>query len=588
MLSAMRQPRLIIVGGVAAGASAAAKARRTSEELEIVMFEAGPYISYANCGLPYYLGGEIADRERLFVVEAGHFSRRFQVEVRTGCRIASIDRSSGAVETETGEVLKYDRLVLATGTHAVRPPVPGLDRPNIFTVRTVPDVDRIMERRRYLSAGQSGALRALVVGGGYIGLETAEQLHRAGMQVTILELADQVMLSLDPEMAAPLAEELREAGVGLILGDALESVEDEGFGTVACTQGGRRLPFDLGILAVGVRPNVDLAVAGGLQLGPSGAIAVDSLQRTSDPAIYAAGDNCEAYHLVAGCPVNLPLAGPANRMGRIAGLNAALDLSGAADDDPRRLRFRGVVGTAVVRVFRRVAALTGLTEKQAGTHGLTYRVTYMYGNNHAGYYPGASAMTLKILYDPETGRILGMQGVGREGVDKRIDVAATAIMGGMTVDDLEHLELCYAPPIGSAKDVSNLAGFAAANTRRGEMPAVTPPALLSALQGPDPPLVLDVRTPKEYAESHLPSSINLPLDHLRTRLAEIPRDRPLALYCRSGYRSYLAQRILLNQGFREVRNIQGGWLLLQQCGASVASRGSAEDGAFVSGSEKEV
>lgn len=568
MLWSVKEPKLVIVGGVAAGASAAAKARRTCEEVHITMVEAGPYISFANCGLPYFLGGEIARRESLFVAEAGAFGRRFNVDVRTSCRVVAVDPEGRQVRLESGELLDYDRLILATGTHAVRPPVEGLDIPNIFMVRTVPDVDAIVEWKRRIIVPEGQPARALVVGAGYIGLETAEQFHRTGMQVTVLELSDQVMVTMDPEMTLPLTSMLREQGLEVILGDALQKVEDDGKGgTVAITRNGRRISFDMGILAVGVRPNVELAVSAGLALGPTGAIQVDSFQRTSNPFIYAAGDNSEAHHLVAGCPANIPLAGPANRMGRTAGVNAALDLAGAPDDDPRRLRFKGVLGTAVVRVFDRIAALTGLTEKQAKRYGIPYQVAYMFGNSHAGYYPGADLMTLKALYDPESGRVLGVQGVGGKGVDKRVDVAATAITGGLTVEDMEDLELCYAPPVGSAKDVANLAGFAAANTRRGVMPSLTPYELLEAVTGPEPPLVLDVRTPAEHAEGHLPGAINLPLDELRQRLDEVPHDRPLALHCRSGYRSYLAQRILLNHGYREVRNIQGGWLLMQWCGA---------------------
>jgi len=574
--------RLVIVGGVAAGASAAAKARRTSEDIEIVLLEAGPYISFANCGLPYYVGGEIAQRDHLFVVTAGLFAKRFSVDVRVSCRATAVDanRRVVAVKGPDGKAqeLGYDRLILATGASAIVPPIPGLPRKNVFAARTVPDIDEITQ---FLSqagprvaeavaarAADEGPLEALIIGGGYIGLETAEQLCRRELKVTLVEQADQLMLAVDPEMAEPLRGALAAEGCRVYLGDAVAEIAEEAGRSVAVTRGGQRIGFDIGILAVGVRPNVELARSAGVPLGDSGAIAVDGRQRTNVPGIYAAGDNCEAIHLVTGKPVNIPLAGPANKAGRVAGANAALDLIGAGGDDPRRLTMRGVLGTAVVRVGGQSVAVTGLTEKQARKEGLPHDVMYMAGTSHASYYPGAEPILLKLLFDPADGRLLGAQAVGKEGVDKRIDVLAVALTAGMSVRDLEDLDLCYAPPFGSAKDVVTEAGFAAANVLRDVMPSMTPQQLLQELAGPNPPAVIDVRSPREYEAGHLDGALNIPVEQMRDRLANVPASRPVAVHCGVGYRSYLAQRILINPGRSNVRNILGGYRLIKQVQAA--------------------
>jgi NADPH-dependent 2,4-dienoyl-CoA reductase/sulfur reductase-like enzyme/rhodanese-related sulfurtransferase len=563
--------RIVIVGGVAAGASAAAKARRTDEDVEIVLLEAGPYISFANCGLPYYVGGEIAQRESLFVVNPQMFAKRFNVDVRTDTRATSIDRDACtvtlAVPGGDSETLSYDRLILATGTTAIRPPIDGLNRDNIFQVRTVPDVDAITEfLSEHKAAGEldrTPPLRALVIGAGYIGLETAEQFRHRGLSVTVVELADQVMLAVDPEMALPLQEELQRNDVEVLLGEAVMKIAEKDGATVAVTRSGREIPFDVGILSTGVRPNVELAKQAGLVLGQTGAIAVDDLQRTSDATIYAAGDNSEALHLVLKQPVNIPLAGPANKAGRAAGANAAMDLQGAPDAHPSRLRLTGVLGTAGVRVFDMVAGATGLTEKQATLHEVPCEVIYMGGNSHAGYFPGARPLTMKVLYDPQTGRLLGAQAVGGDGVDKRIDVLATAITAEMTVEDLEQLDLCYAPPFGSAKDLEILTGFAAANSRRGVGPLMTPTEMLDRLDGDSPPAVLDVRTQKEWDAGHLEQAVHVPVDELRNRMDEVPAG-PLLIHCAGGYRSYVAQRMLMNAGRSDVYNVAGGWDMIQR------------------------
>ena len=551
-----------------------------NEQIEVVVVEAGPYISFANCGLPYYVGGEIQQRQDLFVVNPQQFAQRFRIDVRPSTRVTSIDREGRTITLcgpdGNATDLPYDRLVLATGTVGITPRIEGLARPDVFTVRTVPDVDAIVAKLDSLGLphaqeareSHGSGLRAVIVGGGYIGLETAEQLRRRGLSVTVVEMADQIMLPMDPEMTQPLRKALADAGVEVILRDGLARVEDQDGAGVAITASGRRLPFDVAILAVGVRPNVELAKSAGLALGMTGAVAVDPFQRTSDPNIYAAGDNSEAPHLVLGKPVNIPLAGPANTAGRTAGANAALDLMGADDDDPRRLRFRGVLGTAIVRVCGKSAGSTGLCEKMAVLEKLDYQALYIPGASHAGYYPGAQPLVMKVLFDRSSGRLLGAQAVGAEGVDKRLDVLATAITAGMTIEDLEHLDLCYAPPFGSAKDLQILAGFAGSNIRRGLMPSMTPAELLDALAEGDGLVVLDVRTPREWEQGHLDQALHIPLDDLRGRLDEVPSDKPVAIHCAGGYRSYVAQRILLNSGRSDVRNVLGGFGAIQMVRAA--------------------
>jgi len=573
--------RIVIVGGVAGGASAAAKARRTSEDVEIVLLEAGPYVSFANCGLPYHLGGEIEQRDELFVVDESRLRSWFRIDVRTRTEAVGIDRASRTVELRGpgGDVekLPYDRLVLATGAVASRPPVEGLDRPNVFFLRTVPDVDGIMACLSALRNGPKRAPhRALVIGGGYIGLEAAEQLTRRGLQVTIVEMLPQLLAALDAEMAAPVKAAMEAAGCQVLLGEKVARVVECDGGAVAVTGSGRELPFDLAVVATGVRPNVRLAKGAGIVLGKTGAIRVDRYQRTSDPAVYAAGDNSETFHRVLGRAVNIALAGPANKAGRVAGANAALDLAGAADDDPRRLHMPDVLGTSIVRAGAIAAAATGITESQARAEGLTVAVTHLPGASSAGYYPGATRLLVKLVWEAPSGRLLGAQAVGEKGADKRIDVLATAIFAGMTVEDLEGLDLCYSPPFGSAKDAVNLAGYAAANARRGEAPAMSAKELLAALNSGWRGAVLDVRTDKEWQGGHLDGALHVPLGELRQRLAEVPADRPVAVHCAGGYRSYLAQRILLNAGRKDVCNVLGGMLLI---GQTQAAAGGAPSGA---------
>jgi NADPH-dependent 2,4-dienoyl-CoA reductase/sulfur reductase-like enzyme/rhodanese-related sulfurtransferase len=534
---------------VAGGASAAARARRLSEDAQIVLFERGPDVSFANCGLPYYVGGEIAERDKLLVTTPEQLRARFRLDVRTRTVVEAIDRAAKTVRardlaTDRVDDEPYDKLLLAPGAAPIRPPLPGIDRPEVFTLRNLEDIDRIKARV------DRGVSRAVVVGAGFIGLELVENLVRRGVATTLVELQDQILPPLDPEMTTPLAAELARHGVALRLSDSAEAFEDapDGGGLVVRLKSGDRLPADLVIVGVGVRPESALAVAAGLEVGPRGGIRVNEHLQTSDPDIYAVGDAIEVRDVVTGQPTQVPLAGPANRQGRLA----ADHIFG------RPARYRGTQGTAVVRVFDLTAAATGAAEKTLRRVGMPFRKVYVHPTHHAGYFPGAEAMTLKLLFDPESGRVLGAQGVGGAGVDKRIDVIAVAIQAGMTVFDLEEMELAYAPQYGSAKDPVNMAGFVAGGLLRGDHPQVDAESLLADPSDRDV-YVLDVRTTSEYAEGHVPGAVNIPVDDLRSRLGELPRDRSIVAYCRVGQRGYIATRILLQHGFPAAKNLGGGY-----------------------------
>lgn len=536
--------RVVIVGGVAAGASAAARARRLSEAARITVVERGPDVSFANCGLPYHIGGEIADRSRLAVQTPESLSRLLNIDVLTRTEAVRIDRARKVVvvrdlAAERGAAsaereLPYDKLVLAPGAAPLRPPLPGIDDPSVLTLRNLQDMDRV-------KAAAARAGRALVIGAGFIGLEAAEQLRRIGKTVTLVEAADQVLPPLDPEIAAPVADALREGGVELALGDAIASFADEGGVLVAMLKSGRKIAADFAVLAIGVRPESALAAGAGLALGARGAIRVDGFMRTSDPDIYAAGDAVESVDRATGEPMNLPLGGPANRQGRVI----ADHIFRPADARP----YPGHLGTAVVRVFDVVAGLTGWTEKRLAAAGRVYRATVVTDYQHAGYFPGATPLTLKLLWSPEDGRVLGAQAVGADGVDKRLDVIAAALAGRLTIDDLAQLELAYAPPFGSARDVVNTAGFAAQNARDG---LVAPVSALS----PDR-AVLDVR-PAEIAKlSPVSGAVNIPFPELRARLGELDRSRPWTTVCALGKTSYFAARVLAQAGY-DVVSLSGG------------------------------
>jgi NADPH-dependent 2,4-dienoyl-CoA reductase/sulfur reductase-like enzyme/rhodanese-related sulfurtransferase len=538
--------RLLIVGGVAGGASAAARARRLSEDAHIILFERGPDVSFANCGLPYYLGGEIVERDKLLVVTPERLRVRFNLDVRVRTSVEAVDRAAKKVRVRdlvSGKEYEesYDRLILAPGAAPIRPPLPGIDLPGIFTLRNLQDMDRIKEKL------DSGVRQAVVIGAGFIGLELVENLVRRGIHTTVVELQDQVLPPFDREMTAPIAEQLAAKGVALLLGQSAEAFEPGSDGLLVRLKSGQRLPAQLVVLGVGVRPENKLAVAAGLEVGSRGGIRVNEHLQTSDPDIYAVGDAIEVRDFVTGEPTQVPLAGPANRQGRIA----ADYIFG------RQSRYRGTQGTAIVRVFDATAAMTGASEKVLRRSNHPYRKVYIHPTHHAGYYPGAEAMTLKLLFDPTSGRVLGAQAVGGAGVDKRIDVLAVAIQAGMAVFDLEEMELAYSPQYGSAKDAINMAGFVAAGLLRGEHPQIDVEAALLPATG-DRPTLLDLRTAEEYAHGHIPGAVNIPVDDLRSRLSELPRDRPIAAYCQVGQRGYLGTRILLQAGYTAA-NIGGGY-----------------------------
>ncbi len=538
--------KLLIVGGVAGGASAAARARRLSEDAHIILFERGPDVSFANCGLPYYVGGAIAERAQLLVTTPEQLRRRFKLDVRTRSSVEAIDRTAKTIrvrdlasEREYQET--YDKLILAPGAAPLRPPIPGIDTPGIFTLRNLQDVDRIKQRV------DQGVKHAVIVGAGFIGLELAENFVRRGIATTLLELQDQVLPPFDKEMTTPIAEALLAHGVTVLLGQSADGFEKSPDGIVVRLKSGQHLPAQLVLLGVGVRPENKLAVDAGLDVGPRGGIRVNEHLQTSDPDIFAVGDAIEVRDVISGDHAQVPLAGPANRQGRIAADNVF----------GRAVRYRGTQGTAIVGVFDHTAALTGASEKALRRANRPLRKVYVHPTHHAGYYPGAEAMTLKVLLDPTTGRVLGAQAAGGAGVDKRIDVLAVAIQAGMTVFDLEEMELAYAPQYGSAKDPINMAGFVGGGLLRGDHPQVDVETLL-ATPASEQDFLLDVRTPQEFESGHIHGATNIPVDDLRSRLGELPRDRKIAAYCQVGQRGYLATRILLQSGF-SAANIGGGY-----------------------------
>ena len=539
------QVHLVIVGGVAGGASAAARARRLSENAEIVMFERGEHISFANCGLPYHIGGTIPERKRLLVQTPEGMHGRFRIDVRTRTTVVEIDRRRQevvAVEQATGRRYRerYDALILSPGAEPVRPPIPGADGSRVRCLRNMADMDAV---NRLLDVEKPE--HAVVVGGGYIGLEVAEALRNRGLGVTLVELLEQVMGPADPEMAAPLHQELRLHGVDLRLGTSVTQFVEEDGGVKVVLSTGETVSCGLAVLGVGVRPEIALAKQAGLEIGRLGGIAVDEHMRTSDANIYAVGDAVEVRDFVGNREALIPLAGPANRQGRIAADNVF----------GRRSTYKNTQGTAICKVFNLAIGMTGMSEKALHRAARACEKVYVHAASHASYYPGASPVSLKLLFDPSDGRILGAQAVGTDGVDKRIDVLATAVRAGFTVFDLEELELAYAPPYGSAKDVVNYAGFVAGNALRGDVQLchVEDVATLS-----DDQLLLDVRTAEEQKTGTIPGAVNIPIDNLRDRLGELPNDKQVIAFCQVGLRGYLACRILSQHGFA-CRNLTGGY-----------------------------
>lgn len=536
----------VIIGGVAGGATAAARIRRADENAEIVLVEKGKYISYANCGLPYYIGGVIKSRDKLFVQTPEAFSRRFNVDVRTRHEALSIDterhevsirRADGTTYTET-----YDRLLLSPGAEPVRPPLEGIDTEGIFTLRNVDDTDRI---HSYL--GTHRVRHAVVVGGGFIGLEMAENLHHAGAGVSIVEMADQVMAPVDFSIASHVHRHLMDKGVGLWLGRGVERFTSENGSIKVWLNTGETLSADLVLLSIGVRPSVRLAREAGIELGARG-IKVNRWLQTSSPDVYAVGDAIEYEHPIAGGPWLNYLAGPANRQARIAADNMVYG---------NREEYEGSIGTSVAKVFDITVGATGLAAKHLKRMGVPYLTSVTTSSSHAGYYPGAFNLTLKLTFAPDTGRIYGAQCVGVDGVDKRIDEIAMLIKRGGTVRDLVRTEQAYAPPFSSAKDPVAIAGYVACNTLDGVMPVVTWRELAAADRSEV--CLVDVRTPEEYALGTIDGAVNIPLDDLRGRLGEIDRESDVIVFCAVGLRGYLAQRILLGRGYRRVRNLAGGY-----------------------------
>jgi NADPH-dependent 2,4-dienoyl-CoA reductase/sulfur reductase-like enzyme/rhodanese-related sulfurtransferase len=531
---------IVIVGGVAGGASAAARARRHSESAHVILLERGPDVSFANCGLPYHIGGEIADRAELLLQTPESLRMLLNLDVRTFTEATSIDRTNKQVRVRhltsgAGSMVAYDKLILAPGASPLRPPLPGIDSPRIHTLRNLEDMDRIKD-------AAAGVDHVAVIGAGFIGLEMAEQLHHIGKKVSVIELQPQVLPQLDPEMARPLEKALHERGVELILGDGIDGFEAVSDGISAKLKSGKTLVAGLVILSIGVRPENTLAKEAGLELGPRGHIVVDAHQLTSDPDIYAVGDVCETMDPILGKRAAIPLGGPANRQGRTAADHIFLG--------DKALPYPGSIGTAIVRVFDLAAGITGWSETRLRMEGVPYQTVTVSGGSHAGYFPGSETITLKLLWSPEDGRVLGAQASGKDGVDKRLDIIATALRGRLTIDDLAHLELSYAPPFGSAKDVVNVAGFAAGNIRDGMLVAV--PDLKSA--GGQ---IVDVRPAAAAAKLPVPGAKNIPLGELRKRLGEIDRSQPVFTICQMGKTSYFAARILANHGF-DARSILGG------------------------------
>ncbi len=535
--------RILIVGGVAGGASAAARLRRLDETADIIMFERGDYISFANCGLPYYIGGEIKNREDLLLQTPESFKQRFNIEVRVRNEVTGIDSEKKQISVKnlsTGETYteSYDKLILSPGAEPVKPPIPGIDSEGIFTLRNVPDTDLIND-----FIDKHKPQRAVIVGAGYIGLEMAENLYRRGMIVTIAEMADQVLPLMDKEMAGFIQPELQKYNVALCLNDAVVNFQPSDSGLVVGLKSDRQLSCEIVILAMGVKPEVKLARQAKLDIGETGAIKVNEELQTSDPDIYAIGDAIEVVHFALDNPAMVPLAGPANKQGRMVADNIC---------GGNRL-YKGTQGTSILKVFDLTVAMTGASEKDLAKTSAEYEKLYIHPANHVGYYPGAKQMHIKLLFTKPEGKILGAQIVGSEGVDRRIDIFAVAIREDLTVFDLQELELAYAPPYGSGKDPVNMAGFAAANILDGTVKIKH----FTELQKDD--FILDVRTPAEFSAGCVPNAKNIPVDDLRGRLDELPRDRTIHTYCGVGIRSYIAYRILEQNGF-EARNLPGGYM----------------------------
>lgn len=538
--------KIVIVGGVAGGATAAARLRRLSEKYDIVMFERGEYISFANCGLPYYIGEVITDRKKLLVQTVEGMSKRFKLDIRNFSEVTAIHRDRKTVSVKrvlTGEEYEetYDVLILSPGAKPIVPPIPGIETAEtLFTLRNVPDTDKI---KAYVDEQQPK--HAVVIGGGFIGVEMAENLAERGVNVTLIERANQVMPPIDYEMAAIVHTHMKEHGIQLMLEDGVQSFENNGRRIVLTS--GQVIDTDMIILAIGVQPESQLAKDSGLELGIRGTIKVNEHLQTSDPNIYAIGDAIEVKNYIHGFETFVPLAWPANRQGRLVA-----DHIHGID-----VKYNGTLGTAIAKVFDLTVAVTGNNEKTLKQLGVPYEVVHIHPMSHASYYPNAQQMTLKLIFDKQTGKIYGAQAVGKDGVDKRIDVIVTAIKGGLTVRELPDLELAYAPPFSSAKDPVNMAGYVASNIMDG-IETVQWHEIDDIVANGG--FLVDVRTPLEVARGAIDGSVNIPLDELRERLHELPSDQPIYVTCQVGLRGYLATRILQENGF-VAKNLDGGYKL---------------------------
>lgn len=539
--------KYLVIGGVAGGATAAARLRRMDENADIILFERGKYVSYANCGLPYYIGGVIAERDKLFVQTVEGFTTRFNIDIRPEQEVTAIHPKDKTVEVKnlgTGQTYteSYDKLVLSPGAEPLRPGIEGINSKKIFTLRNVPDTDTI---KNYVD--QNKPRHAVVVGGGFIGLEMAENLHDLGINIAVVEMANQVMAPLDYSMAAIVHQQLIDKKVDLRLEDGVSRFEETSKGILVHLRSGKQIATDLVILSIGVRPETRLAKEAGLTIGSLGGIAVNDYMQTSDPDIYALGDAVEVINPVTGKPALIPLAGPANKQGRIVADNIVFG---------NRETYKGTIGTSIAKVFDLTVAAAGANAKLLKREGIAYQSSYTHSASHAGYYPGAVPMSIKILFSPEDGKLLGAQIVGFDGVDKRIEMLAQVIQRKGTVYDLTELEQAYAPPYSSAKDPVNMAGYVAENilTKKVEIIGWRDIARLSSET-----ILVDVRTTDEYSLGSIPGAINIPVDELRSRLSELPKNRPIVVTCAVGLRGYLAYRILVQHGYKDVRNLSGGY-----------------------------
>ncbi|MDO8671721.1 MAG: FAD-dependent oxidoreductase [Dehalococcoidia bacterium] len=541
--------RIVVVGGNAAGASAAAKARRTNEQASIVLFERGQYVSFANCGLPYYVGGEIENVDNLLVVQPSLLRQRYRIDVKTGHEVTRIDlaqKQVAATDLATGNQFMepFDRLILSTGGRPTRPPFPGINLRGVLTLTTIPEAQMVKTMLQ-----ETAEEDVVVIGGGFIGLEAVDALLNLGRRVHLIEKLDQVLPPVDRHIATAIADHLRQRGVQLHLGAEVAGFKGDAILEGVLLGDSTEIPTHVAIIGIGVTPDLTLARQAGLEIGAAGGIVVDDHMRTSKLDVFACGDIVESVHLITRKAVRIPLAGPANKQGRIAGANAA-----GGD-----MAYRGVLGSMVVKVGALTVAKSGLSEREARLLGIDCFSSLTYGDSHASYYPGSKSMTMKLLVEKPGGRVIGAQIIGEDGVDKRIDVLATAMYAGLDVEDLESLDLAYAPPYSSAKDPVIMAGFVAANISRHEVRTLTSEQLAKLLVDSTDVQLLDVRTPREFNRGHIEGAVLVPVDELRSRYTELDQARLTAIYCKAGARSYLAYKILQANGFEDVYNLSGGY-----------------------------